>query len=66
MIIDLRQLNNSCSDYNITCATLKHLHHLSRPNDYFVSLELADGYYTLGIRETYRDFLEMEIEWLHR
>jgi hypothetical protein len=26
-----------------------------RPGDYFVSLDLADGYYTLGIREEDRD-----------
>jgi hypothetical protein len=35
---------------------MKHLRHLSRPGDYFVSLDLADGYYTLGIREEDRDF----------
>jgi hypothetical protein len=28
---------------------------MSRPGDYFVSLDLADGYYTLGIREEDRD-----------
>jgi hypothetical protein len=27
-----------------------------RPCDYFVSLDLTDGYYTLGIREEDRDF----------
>ena len=40
----------------MSCETLKHLPHLSRPGDYFVSLDLADGYYTLGIREHDRDF----------
>jgi hypothetical protein len=39
----------------MSCETLKHLRHLSRPGDYFVSLHLADGYYTLGIREEDRD-----------
>jgi hypothetical protein len=28
---------------------------LSRPGDYFVSLDLADGYYTLGITKEDRD-----------
>jgi hypothetical protein len=28
---------------------------LSRPGDYFVSLDLTDKYYTLGIREEDRD-----------
>jgi hypothetical protein len=40
----------------MSCETLKHLRHLSRPCDYFVSLDLADGYCTLGIREHERDF----------
>jgi hypothetical protein len=40
----------------MTCETLKHLCHLSRPGDYFVSLDLTDGYYTLGIREEDRDY----------
>jgi hypothetical protein len=29
---------------------------LSRPDDYFVSLDLADGYYIHGIREEDRDY----------
>jgi hypothetical protein len=40
----------------MSCKTLKHLRHLARPCDYFVSLNLTDGYYTLGIREEDRDF----------
>jgi hypothetical protein len=39
----------------MTCETLKHLRHLSRPGDFFVSLDLTDGYYSLGIREEDRD-----------
>jgi hypothetical protein len=44
LIIDLRELNRYCSTFNMTCETLKHLRHLSRPRDYFVSLDLTDGY----------------------
>jgi hypothetical protein len=40
----------------MSCETLKHLRHLSSPGDYFISLDLADGYYTLCIREEDRDF----------
>jgi hypothetical protein len=40
----------------MTCETLKHLRHLSRPGDYFVSLDLTDGYYTLGIWEEDHDY----------
>jgi hypothetical protein len=51
LIIDLRELNIYCAEFKMSCETLKHLRHLSRLSDYFVSLDLADGYYTLGIRE---------------
>jgi hypothetical protein len=40
----------------MTCETLKHLLYLSRPGDYFVSLDLTDGYCTIGIREEDRDY----------
>jgi hypothetical protein len=57
LIIDLRELNRYyCSTSNMTCETLKHLRHLSRPGDYFISLDLTDGFYTLGIREEDRDY----------
>jgi hypothetical protein len=56
LIIDLRELNRYCSTFNMTCETLKHLRPLSRPGDYFVSLDLTDGYYTLGIREEDRGY----------
>jgi hypothetical protein len=41
VIIDLRQLNTYCSEYNPTCETLEHLRHMSRPNDHFYSLDLV-------------------------
>jgi hypothetical protein len=56
LIIDLRELNNYCVEFNMSCETLKHLRHLSRQGDYFVSLDLTDGYNTLGNREEDRNF----------
>jgi hypothetical protein len=35
---------------------LKHMRHLSQLGDYFISLDLADSYYALGIREEDRVF----------
>jgi hypothetical protein len=46
-------------DLQMTCETLKHLRYLSRPGDYFVSLDLTHGYYTLGIREEDRDYFTL-------
>jgi hypothetical protein len=49
LIIDLCELNNYYAEFNMLCETLTHLRYMSRPGDYFVSLDLADGYYALGI-----------------
>jgi hypothetical protein len=57
LIIDLRELKSYCAEFSKSCETLKHLRHLSRPGDYFVSLDLTDGYYTVGTREEDREFI---------
>eukprot|EP00873_Tetraselmis_striata_P017361 jgi/Tetstr1/437625/TSEL_026292.t1 len=57
LIIDLRELNKWCKTFTMSYETLKHLRHLARAGDWFVSMDLADGYYALGIREEDRDFL---------
>jgi hypothetical protein len=56
LIIDLRELNIYCVEFNLSCETLKHIRHMSHPGDYFFSPDLADGYYTLGNREEDREF----------
>lgn len=56
VIIDLRFLNRYCRDFSIKYETLKKLKNLAQKNDYCFSLDLADGYYCLGIREVDRDF----------
>eukprot|EP00873_Tetraselmis_striata_P046070 jgi/Tetstr1/466334/TSEL_010864.t1 len=54
--IDLRELNKWCKTFTMSCETLKHRRHLARAGGWFVSMDLADGYYALGIREEDRDF----------
>eukprot|EP00873_Tetraselmis_striata_P032900 jgi/Tetstr1/453164/TSEL_040181.t1 len=56
LIIDLRELNKWCKTFTMSYETIKHLRHLARAGDWFVSMDLADGYYALGIREEDRDF----------
>jgi hypothetical protein len=56
LIIDLRPMNKYCKDHKLTYETLKHLKNLTRAGEWMVSFDLADGYYTLGIREEDRDF----------
>jgi hypothetical protein len=59
-IIDLRELNSYCGEFDMPRETLKHRRHLSCPGEYSVSLDLADGYNTLGIREEDRDFFTVK------
>jgi hypothetical protein len=56
LIIDLRPLKKSCKAHKLTYETFKYLKNPTRAGDWMVSFDLADGYYTLGIREEDRDF----------
>jgi hypothetical protein len=56
LIIDSLELNSYYAEFNMSYETLKHLRHMLHPDNYFVSLDIADGYYALGIREEDRDF----------
>eukprot|EP00873_Tetraselmis_striata_P004795 jgi/Tetstr1/425059/TSEL_015523.t1 len=49
--IDLRELNKWCKTFAMSYETLKHLRHVARAGDWFVSMDIDDGYYALGIRE---------------
>jgi hypothetical protein len=62
LIIDLRPLNKYSKDHKLTYERLKHLKNLTRAGDWMVSFDLADGYYTLGIREEDIDFFTI-IAW---
>eukprot|EP00873_Tetraselmis_striata_P024551 jgi/Tetstr1/444815/TSEL_003347.t1 len=56
LIIDLRELNKWCKTLKMSYETIKHLRHLARASGWFVSMDMADGYYyALGIREEDRD-----------
>ena len=52
LIIDLRELNNYCSELNMSYETLKHLHHLPQPGDYFVYIDLATTTHLAFVRRT--------------
>jgi hypothetical protein len=60
-------LNKYCKNHKLTYETLKHLKNLTRAGDWMVSSDLADGYYTLSIREEDKDFLTVNYHGtLHR
>eukprot|EP00873_Tetraselmis_striata_P028725 jgi/Tetstr1/448989/TSEL_036214.t1 len=46
----------TCKTLKMPYKTLKQLRHLACASDWFVSMDLANGYYALGIREEDRDF----------
>jgi hypothetical protein len=47
-----RELNCYCTDFNLGYETLKHIRHLERKGEYFVSPNLLNNYYyALGIFE---------------
>eukprot|EP00873_Tetraselmis_striata_P011107 jgi/Tetstr1/431371/TSEL_021062.t1 len=63
LIIDLRELNKWCKTLKMSYKTLKHMRHLARPCEWFVSMDMADGCYALGIREEDRDFFTHSELW---
>jgi hypothetical protein len=57
LVIDLRPMSKYSKDHKLAYETLKHLKNLTRAGDWMMSFDLADGYYTLGIRGEDIDFL---------
>lgn len=62
LVFDLRHLNKHCVDYSMKFETLKRLRHLTRKNDFMFSFDLQDGFYSLGINESCRDFFTVNIQ----
>ena len=56
LIIDLRRINLWCKLFSMKLETLKKLRTLARRTDYMFSMDLADGFYSLGIEESARDY----------
>ena len=61
LVIDLRELNRYCSVRRMKMETLKHLGIIAKPGDWWVSFDLVDGFYALGVHEDYRDYFALNI-----
>lgn len=61
LIIDLRRINLWCKLFSMKLETLKKLRNLARRTDYMFSMDLADGFYCLGIEESARDYFTVSV-----
>jgi hypothetical protein len=61
LIIDPRQVNECCRRMGMKFETLRKLRNMSRQKDWMFSLDLADGFYALGIAEEFRDYFTVSI-----
>lgn len=61
LIIDLRELNDYCQKKKLKFETLKTLKHLARPDDWWFSFDLQDGFYALGIAPEDRKYFTVNI-----
>ena len=62
LIVDLRPLNAYCTDARgMRFETLSRLRTLSRPGDYYFSLDLQDGYNMIGIHPSHRKYFTFDM-----
>jgi hypothetical protein len=61
LIIDLRKINLYCKLFGMKFETLKKLRNLARRTDYMFSMDVADGFYCLGLEESVRDYFTVSV-----
>lgn len=61
LIIDLRDLNRHCVTKHLKFETLKRLRYLARRGDWFISFDLMDGFYAVGIAPEDRKYFTVNI-----
>jgi len=61
LIVDLRHLNMFCRDVPMKYETLKRMRNNSKQGNYMFSFDRADGYYTLGITSSDRDYFTVNV-----
>lgn len=61
LVIDLRFLNKFFAKRSMKMETLKHLRHIARKGDYWISFDLKDGFYALAIAPEDRQYFTVNI-----
>ena len=61
LVVDLRHINQYLRKMLCRYETLKKLRHVMREGDWMLSLDLQDGFYTVGVHEEHRDYLTFEV-----
>ena len=62
LIIDLRDINKHCKTQAMKMETLRCLHLIAKPNDYWVSFDPKDGFYALAIAPKDREAFTINID----
>jgi hypothetical protein len=62
LIIDLRTINKHCQKRSMKMETLRRLRYIAKPNDYFVSFDLKDGFYALAIHPRDREAFTVNLD----
>jgi len=62
LIIELRAINKQCHKRSMKMETLRRLRYIAKPNDYFVSFDLKDGFYALSIHPKDREAFTVNLD----
>jgi hypothetical protein len=62
LVIDLRPLNAYCREMGCSFETLKRLRFLARPNDWAISVDIADGFHCCAIAPEPRCFMTFMLQ----
>ena len=61
-MLDLRHINTFLRDMGVRYETLKRLQFMSRPGDWAISFDLADGFHAVNIHEDDRCYLTFSLQ----
>ena len=61
LVVDLSWLNKFVSKREMKMETLKRLRLIAKPNDWMVTFDLCDGFYTVSVAEEDREFLSINL-----
>jgi len=64
IVVDLRWVNSHLNRLSCRYETLRRLHHLARPRDWLLSLDIQDGFYTVPVHPADRKYLTIHIAGL--
>ncbi|KAK3266376.1 hypothetical protein CYMTET_24998 [Cymbomonas tetramitiformis] len=61
LVMDFRWLNAHCVKSRCKMETLKKLRRLAKPNDWYISFDLQDGYHVMGIDPAFQEYMQFDV-----